>query len=128
VARFVEVAYHYAVDHCPELLEKAFSEAKTYVLQRHGGDRKSSSYDKDDSPPQYGTSTAYLTARLARDRPDILARLHAGEYRSVRAAAREAGMVKDPTPLHVLQRLWHRASPDERRALVDWITQQRVED
>jgi len=29
----------------------------------------------------------YLTARIARDRPDILERMKAGEYRSVRAAS-----------------------------------------
>jgi len=28
----------------------------------------------------------YLTARIARDRPDILDRMKAGEYKSVRAA------------------------------------------
>lgn len=39
--------------------------------------------------------TEYLTARIARDRPDILARMKAGEFKSVRAAAREAGFVKE---------------------------------
>lgn len=34
-----------------------------------------------------GTSADYLTARIARDRPDILTKMRAGEYRSVRAAA-----------------------------------------
>lgn len=34
-----------------------------------------------------GNSSTYLTARIARDRPDILKRMQAGEYRSVRAAA-----------------------------------------
>jgi hypothetical protein len=37
----------------------------------------------------------YLAARIARDRPDILERMKAGEFPSVRAAAREAGIVKD---------------------------------
>jgi hypothetical protein len=40
------------------------------------------------------TNAKYLTARIARDRPDILERMKAGEFRSVRAAAREAGIVK----------------------------------
>ena len=46
----------------------------------------------------------YLTARIARDRPDILERMKAGEFSSVRQAAKEAGIVnerlsvpKDPT-------------------------------
>lgn len=41
-----------------------------------------------------GTDAEYLTARIARDRPDILDDMKAGKYRSVRAAAIEAGIVK----------------------------------
>ena len=36
----------------------------------------------------------YLTARIARDRPDILALMRAGKFSSVRAAALEAGILK----------------------------------
>jgi hypothetical protein len=36
----------------------------------------------------------YLTARIARDRPDILERMKGGEYASVRQAALEAGIVR----------------------------------
>ena len=39
-------------------------------------------------------SADYLTARIASDRPDIIARMKAGEYKSVRAAASDAGLVK----------------------------------
>jgi hypothetical protein len=41
-----------------------------------------------------GTGREYLMARLARDRPDILERMKAGEFASVRAAAIEAGIIK----------------------------------
>lgn len=41
-----------------------------------------------------GTGADYLTARIARDHPAILERMRAGEFSSVRAAAREAGIVK----------------------------------
>jgi hypothetical protein len=44
---------------------------------------------------QGGTQAEYLAARIARDRPDILERMKLGEFSSVRAAAREAGIVKD---------------------------------
>ena len=44
-----------------------------------------------------GTDPAYLVSRLKRDRPDIAERLADGEFRSVRAAAVEAGIVKVPT-------------------------------
>ena len=39
------------------------------------------------------TSMARIISRLKRDRPDIAQRLEAGEFRSARAAAREAGAV-----------------------------------
>jgi hypothetical protein len=41
-----------------------------------------------------GTSAAYLLRRLARDHEDIVARYERGEFPSVKAAAREAGIVK----------------------------------
>lgn len=54
-----------------------------------------------------GVSTKYLSRRIARDRPDILDRMKAGEFRSVRAAALAAGIVKpsfqcpaDPVKAH----------------------------
>ena len=67
------------------------------VLGKHGGDRKSKkAKDQDDNIiliPGQGTSKAYLLARLNRDNPEIKARLDAGEFASVRAAAIEAGIV-----------------------------------
>jgi hypothetical protein len=39
-----------------------------------------------------------LAGRIARDHPEILARMKTGEFRSVRAAALEAGIVK-PTAI-----------------------------
>lgn len=44
-----------------------------------------------------GNSSDYLTARIARDRPDILEDMKAGKYRSVRQAAIEAGIVNART-------------------------------
>ena len=41
-----------------------------------------------------GPTAEYLTRRIARDRPDILERMKAGEFPSVRQAALEAGIVK----------------------------------
>jgi len=37
----------------------------------------------------------YWTARIARDAPDILAEMQRGEHRSVRSAAKKAGLVKE---------------------------------
>lgn len=49
----------------------------------------------DEISSQQGTSPSYLTRRIARDRPDIIQRMKAGEFTSVHAAAKEAGIVKD---------------------------------
>lgn len=44
-----------------------------------------------------GNSVDYLTARIARDHPDILEDMKEGKYRSVRQAAIEAGIVNART-------------------------------
>jgi len=47
-----------------------------------------------------GDSAARLTARIARDAPDVLARMKAGEFTTVVEAAREAGIATPkPTPV-----------------------------
>lgn len=52
-----------------------------------------------------GNSSGYLLRRLARDHPDILDRYEAGEFKSVRAAAKVAGIVKELTPFEQVQKL-----------------------
>ncbi len=60
---------------------------------------------KDESRPdivrstQFGNKAEYLAARIKRDHPEIASRLAQGEFKSVRAAAIEAGIVKSPTKL-----------------------------
>jgi hypothetical protein len=67
----------------------------------------------------YGNSTSYLAARIARDRPDILERMKAGHYRSVRSAARDAGIVPtvsaDDAQLARLADAWAHADLESRR-------------
>lgn len=48
-----------------------------------------------------GNRAQYLTARIARDRPDILDRMKAGEFQSVRQAALTAGVVKKKIQIEV---------------------------
>ena len=56
-------------------------------LAEHGGDRKDTNgQGKNLTLTQRGESAEYLTARIARDRPDILARMKDGGFPSVRAA------------------------------------------
>jgi len=58
------------------------------ILRKHGRPTKEEQEKKDDNYNvlRLGTSAEYLTARIARDRPDILERMKQGEFRSVRAA------------------------------------------
>lgn len=61
-------------------------------LLPNGGDRRSAHREASARGSQPTGNTAdYLTARIARDRPDLLERMKAGEFRSVRQAARAAG-------------------------------------
>jgi hypothetical protein len=78
-----------------ERMKQAVKEAP--VLAEHGanqhGDKSGVGDTKSSSK---GTNATYLTARLKRDAPDIATRLERGEFKSVRAAAIEAGIVNAP--------------------------------
>lgn len=65
-----------------------------------------------------GTTAEYLSRRLLRDAPDIFAALERGEYASVRAAAKAAGLVKDKTPLEQLHHWWGKASAEQREQFI----------
>ena len=84
-------------------------------LAKHGTNQHSRGLDDVKSSTGSGNASSYLIARLKRDAPEIADRLIAGEFPSVRAAARAAGMKVD-TPAPVLaHRAWKRMTPDERR-------------
>lgn len=70
------------------------------ALKSHGGDRRSEEARKDQGNNvtlKRGNEAAYLKARLQRDHPEIADALDRGEFRSARAAAIEAGIIK-PVP------------------------------
>ncbi len=74
-------------------------------------------------------SAKYLTARIARDRPDILERMKGGEFSSVRQAAKEAGIVNErlsvpADPTRAAQYLKRRFTSAE----VDAFTKEWVKD
>lgn len=80
------------------LQEKA---AVSLPLAEHGTNQHGEQEREDmiiSTPPVGGTSQTYLLRRLARDRPDLLERVKTGEFKSARAAAIEAGIVK-PVPI-----------------------------
>jgi hypothetical protein len=69
------------------------------------------------------TNRAYLLARLKRDHPAIFAAVERGEFRSVRAACKAAGLVQEETPLSALRRIWRKVNPDDRlRFLREMLT------
>ena len=68
-----------------------------------------------------GTASTYLTRRIARDHPDIHERMQSGEFRSVRQAAIEAGIVKVPTPLEVALKAFAKLDRRERETFLTEI-------
>ena len=95
----------------------------TRPLGEHGGIRSGQPAVQQVA---YGSQHAdYLTARIARDRPDIWERMKRGEFVSVAAAAREAGILRKATPKvsvgrdnsRLLRRLLEIKGREEFRAL-----------
>ena len=96
---------------------------KAKPLAAHGGDRKSENADQGDNVTlkARGNAPDYLTARIARDRPDILEQMKAGEFPSVRQAAIAAGIVRERGIVYRLQRLWEKATKDQRDEFLNWV-------
>ena len=63
---------------------------------------------------------AYLLRRLARDEKHkpFLDAYERGEYRSIRAAAKAAGIIRDPTPLEQIKKLIGKLSASELEELI----------
>lgn len=70
---------------------------------------------------------AYWRGRLDREFPDLAAKLDAGEIASVRAAAIEAGLIRDPTPYHELRRAWRKATKADRKAFLEELATETAE-
>jgi hypothetical protein len=67
------------------------------------------------------TSSAYLAAKLRRDHPEIADRMARGEFRSVRAAAIAAGIVRQTTALEQIRKLIGKLDASELATLRDAI-------
>ena len=52
---------------------------------------------------QHGTSAQYIKAKLKADHPEIAEQLERGEFRSARAAAIKAGIVKDVPTVRMVE-------------------------
>lgn len=101
-------------------------------LKSHGGDRRSEQARQDQGDmitlKRGATGADYIKARLRRDHPEIAEALGRGEFRSARAAAIEAGIIK-PVPtirlvtdLNVVAaKLCQHLTPEQRIALAEAI-------
>jgi hypothetical protein len=83
-------------------------------LSKHGGDKR----DRTIKCGKAGTTGEYLIARIKRDRPDITERLANGEFPSIAAAARAAGIDYQSRRKHyaltMLRSFWRKATEEER--------------
>ena len=93
------------------------------VLRSHGGKRKGDGFQVDNIKLKGGTQTAYLAARLRRDHPDAV--FDESIRGSVRQAAIAAGIVKVPSVLDKLRKLWEKASEADRRTFLEEATDGR---
>jgi len=96
-------------------------EQKETIVQ---GKHSSSLSDKEETPSG-GTGSAYLLRRLARLGDDWMDRYEAGEFSSVRQAAIAAGIVKVPSVLDQLRKLWAKATEADRRTFMDEVSRGR---
>jgi len=65
---------------------------------KHGGDRKPKAMDQGNNcnlDIKRGNDQTYLARKIMTDSPETFDRLKQGEYRSVRAAAMDCGIVKE---------------------------------
>jgi hypothetical protein len=97
--------------------EQARDEAETVVQGKH------SSLQGNDEAKQ-GNGSSYLLRRLARLDGEWIDRYEAGEFASVRQAAIAAGIVKVPSVLDQLHKLWSKATPAERVQFLEDIKAQ----
>jgi hypothetical protein len=99
--------------------QRGREEKKTVVPGKH----HSSLSDNEEATQ--GTSSSYLLRRLARLGDDWMDRYEAGEFASVRQAAIAAGIVKVPSVLDQLRKLWAKASEADRRTFMDEVSNGR---
>lgn len=101
-------------------------------LRRHGTNQYSESGLVGPQVHNGGvTTSAYLTARLARDFPEIHQRMQRGEFTSVAAAAKAAGIYRDrpkriaasPDKGRMAQSLMQAYGPDGCEELMDVLRQ-----
>jgi hypothetical protein len=93
------------------------------VLRQHGGKREKGKQGANSTLNRGSTQSAYLAARLRRDHPD--ADFDESVRGSVRQAAIAAGIVKVPSVLATLRKIWAKATDADRRTFMDEVSDGR---
>jgi len=129
-------AYKGFMQDIDKAMEEVIEDAEAHPLPIPGNPKGHNQYSPEEllsnnnsyKINRQGTSADYLARRIARDRPDILERMKAGDYKSVRAAARDADIKVDATPLQLTQRAWKHATLEDKKLIVGWIQDQLQSD
>ena len=102
--------------------------SRKHVVEVMNGVTKKSDSDKEVTPPEWVTRRDMQAAfrKLPAEERARLEALPEGERRgAVRQAAIAAGIVKVPSVLDQLRKLWAKASADDRRSFMEEITDGR---
>jgi hypothetical protein len=65
-------------------------------------------------------SNVYWRARIARDHPEVAAKLASGEIRTVRAARAAAGLLRQPSLVEKMMLAWERLDQRQRNDFLRW--------
>ena len=111
-----------SADEVSAVLKARKGQSLGVVLGKHGGKRQKGK-QVDNVKLKGGNQVAFLAARLRRDHPDAV--FDESVRGSVRQAAIAAGIVKVPSVLDKLRKLWAKASDADRRTFMEEITDGR---
>lgn len=128
-AAFCKAAPPYGLGRNPDVIDRIRTETRVMttgawleeieVRELKQGKRTDLTHGTSSAKLNSSDGRNYLASRLKQDHPDIFERL--SEFRSVRAAAIEAGIVKRLTRLQVVQREIRNATDEERKEIKDWV-------
>jgi hypothetical protein len=112
-----------SADQAKAVLEAKPSVKVAAVLRKVGRPKATGGNDGISIVSPVGSGPAYWAARLRRDYPD--AAFDESVRGSVRQAAIAAGIVKVPSVLDQLRKLWAKASEADRRTFMDEVSDGR---
>ena len=99
---------------------------RAFAWVRRGGDQRSESARIKRADGTFGlargsNNVEHLLRRIARDHPDIINRYRAGEFKSARAAAKEAGIIVEPDPVATAKKAFEKIPRQLRSEFIQWL-------